>query len=162
MVATIGWSGKGYLVDIISRLLIEQSIAEYCINAGGDIYHYSASHATLSVGLEHPDDSTLAVGVVKLGNQAMCASAPNRRVWGAYHHILDPRSLKSPSHIKAVWTVAGLTMVADGLATALFFVPPKTLQAAFEFEYLIIHSDDSFSKSASFPARLFTEDRKQT
>jgi thiamine biosynthesis lipoprotein len=152
-----GAAGKGYLVDIVSQLIADYGVDEYCVDAGGDMYYHSQAKATIAVGLEDPNDASQAIGVVTLtNNQAICGSAGNKRAWGNYHHILDPRSLRSPRHIAAVWTIADNTLVADGMATCLFFVEPDRLIKHYNFQYLIVYDDNRYAHSPNFPGEIFT------
>jgi thiamine biosynthesis lipoprotein len=153
-----GAAGKGYLVDIVSQLIASSGADEYCVDAGGDMYCHGQTTDTIAVGLENPDDDTEALGIVNLANQAICGSAGNKRAWGDFHHILDPYSLKSPQHIKAVWTIADSTLVADVMATCLFFVEPDILLEHFSFYYLIVYDDNSYAYSANFPGKIFTSE----
>jgi thiamine biosynthesis lipoprotein len=151
-----GAAGKGYLVDIVSALITEAGCTSFCVNAGGDIFVKSESGAGVPVALEHPDNSAEAIGVATISNQSICGSSGNRRAWGEFHHIINPKSLLSPKHIRAVWVVADSCMVADALATALFFVEPQALKPQFEFEYLIVWADYSAEYSTHFPGKLFS------
>ena len=152
----LGALGKGYLVDIVASLLEKAGYHIYCVDAGGDMLYRGSNNQPIQVGLEHPDDPTQVIGVVELHNQALCGSAGNRRAWANYHHIIDPKKLTSPQHIKALWVTADSTMLADGLATALFFVSPEVLARRYTFEYAIIFADASLQHSNSFPAQFFT------
>lgn len=157
-----GAAGKGYLVDIVSQLIAASGADEYCVDAGGDMYYYSQAHAGIAVGLEDPDDVTQAIGVVNIANQAICGSAGNKRTWGDFHHIIDPRSLQSPRHIKAVWTIADSTLVADGMATCLFFVEPDRLLKHYSFCYLIVYDDNKYAYSSNLPGKIFTSPNPQS
>ena len=150
-----GAAGKGYLVDIIGRLLEEEGIHSFCINAGGDILQHSAENKALEIGLENPNNTAQAIGIAKITDQSLCGSAGNRRAWDTYHHILDPFKQASPQHIKAVWVAAPTALLADALTTCLFFVSPAVLAENHRFEYAIIYSDDSLTYSAHFPASFF-------
>ncbi|HLZ14985.1 MAG TPA: FAD:protein FMN transferase [Candidatus Saccharimonadales bacterium] len=151
-----GAAGKGYLVDIIGDLLAQHGVSAYSIDAGGDIVHHGPANEPIRVGLEHPANPQQVIGVATIANQSICGSAPNRRAWGAYHHIMDPHSLSSPQHIRAVWVVADTGLLADALATCLFFVPPERLLSRYTFEYAIVAADFSLAHSAQFPATFFT------
>jgi thiamine biosynthesis lipoprotein len=154
-VLDFGAGGKGYLIDIISELLKEEGVREFCIDAGGDIrYEHSKP---LRVGLENPNNLEQAIGIVTIANTSLCASAGSRRKWDVYHHIIDPRTLSSPEKVIATWVIAPKTIVADVLATCLFLVEPSLLTPHFLFEYLIVHNDLSFEKSSAFPAELFLQ-----
>jgi thiamine biosynthesis lipoprotein len=149
-----GAAGKGYLVEIIADILENFNIPAYYVDASGDMI-YRHPTQTLSIGLEHPDDPTLAIGVIELSNQSICGSASNRRRWHDFHHILDPHTLRPVENIKAVWTLADDTMLADGLATALFFVPASSLEPNFDFEYVCLYTDNSVETSDNLNGYLF-------
>lgn len=149
-----GAAGKGYLVDIITHLLYKNGLDEFCVNAGGDMYMRNLAQA---VGLEDPDDQTRMLGTVEIVNGALCASAGNRRKWSTFHHIINPETLVSPDNVKATWVTAENTMLADGIATALFFVKPEILQRTFEFEYAMIEGE-AMKLSKNFRVKLFTEE----
>jgi thiamine biosynthesis lipoprotein len=157
-----GAAGKGYLVDIISELIAAAGASAYCVDGGGDMFYRTTTERTLPVGLENPRDASEAIGVVQLINKAICGSAGNRRAWGKYHHILDPRTLESPDHVQATWVVADTALIADGLTTCLFFMEPDQLTQYFSFEYLIVYKDDSYAQSKHFPGEIFTAQGDQS
>lgn len=151
----VGAAGKGYLVDIIAALLRTAGINSFLVDASGDMYAAGLA-APLKIGLENPDDAQQVIGVAELAAGALCASSPNRRQWGEHHHIMDPQKLASPQHIKAVWVMAATAMVADGLATALFFTSAQQLRSRLEFEYAILYADGRLERSSGLPATIFT------
>ena len=147
-----GAAGKGYLIDIVAGVIEKHGVRAYCVDAGGDMIH--RNNEPITVGLEHPDHADQVIGVAVLQNKSLCGSAGNRRKWQNMHHIINPKELSSPKNIRAVWTVAQNTMLADGLATCLFFVPAAAL-ADFAFQYVIVREDYSVQHSADFPGELF-------
>ena len=151
-----GALGKGCLIDIVSNILVENGINSYTVNAGGDISHKTSGDKKLRVGLENPEDSSEVLGVAEIKNKSICGSAGNRRAWGKYHHIMNPETRESPQHILALWVVAETTLLADAIATALFFVSPDKLLEKYDFEYAIINKDNSLTKSENFPGSFFT------
>lgn len=151
-----GGLGKGYLIDIISNLLLENGINSFCINGGGDILYKSLDKA-LRVGLENPKDFKQVIGVAEIVNQSICASSGSKRAWDKFHHIMDPHSLSSPQNILATWVVAKDALTADSIATCLFLTPREKLEKYFEFESVILYSDFSIEKSKKFPGQLFTK-----
>jgi thiamine biosynthesis lipoprotein len=150
-----GALGKGYLVDIVADILKSHDIHDFLVNAGGDMAQQTTADKVLRVGLEDPEDQSKVIGIAELKNCSIAGSAGNRRKWANFHHIIDPDSGTSPQHIAALWVIARDTMLADGLATALFFMKPEALLKEFDFEYLIIYSDRSALSSAHFPAVLY-------
>lgn len=152
-----GAAGKGYLVDLVAQLLMEAGITAFCVDASGDMFYQHPYGEKLRVGLEHPLDPNQVIGVAEILNQSICGSAGNRRAWGQYHHIIDPQILQFPIDILAVWVVANQTIIADALATCLFFVSPEKLAEHYNFEYLIMYKDSSIKRSLAFPAEIFTQ-----
>jgi len=151
-----GAAGKGYLVDIVAEVLRAHGVSRFCIDAGGDM-RCEGLDEPLRIGLENPQDFSEIVGVALLQNKALCGSATNRRAWGTYHHIIDPEALDSPRHIMAIWVIADSALLADGLATALFFVTPEKLLRDFSFSYVIVYADGSVVHSQDYTGELFTE-----
>ncbi len=150
-----GGLGKGYLIEIIADLLIQNQIQSFCIDAGGDIFCKNLA-IPIRVGLENPRDFNQVIGVVELNNKSICASSGSRRRWDKYHHIMDPVTLDSPENILASWVIADEPILADGLSTSLFFTSAEKLLKYFNFEYLILYPDFSMHKSQNFSSELFT------
>ncbi len=153
VILDFGAGGKGYLVDLVGKLLEENNIFEYCIDAGGDILHKNKT--SIKVGLENPDNTQQVIGIYELQNASICGSAGNRRAWGKFTHIMNPKTLISQKDIIAVWVAADTALLADALATCLSFVPAQTLGDKYKFEYLLIKSDHTFEKSDGFSAEIF-------
>ncbi len=152
IVLDVGAAGKGYLVDIIAKILGSHNIDDYVIDASGDICVRGKN--TQRIGLENPHDPSSVIGIALLQNASLCASASNRRRWGDWHHIIDPRTGKPVRDVIATWVVADSTMVADGLATALFFVPADVLKQ-WKFEAVRLFSDGHIEQTDNFVGELF-------
>ena len=150
-----GAAGKGYLVDLLVRLLIDRGHVEGSVDGSGDLRQWGPD--ALLVGLENPFDAGQAIGVAQLANRALCGSASNRRRWGSdSHHIVDGHSGEPVRDVIATWAVADTALEADGLATALFVCAPEILAASFEFEFVQVFADGSARFSAHFPGELFS------
>jgi FAD:protein FMN transferase len=155
LVIDVGAAGKGYLVDIVSAILQQTGVAGFVVDAGGDLRH-CGEHG-IRVGLEHPLDSRLVIGVANLQNRALCASAVNRRAWGdGLHHVLDARTGAPATEVVATWVVAGDAALADGLATALFFTGAHRLAETSQFAYVRMFADGRVESSPNFDGELFT------
>lgn len=155
VVLDIGAAGKGQLVDLLAIELHSCGVDSFVIDASGDLLYRGPD--TLTVALEHPYDPAKAIGTVPLAGGALCASASNRRAWGdGLHHVLDGTTGLPVRTAVATWTMAESTMVADALATALFFVPGSELERIFDFSWLTVFSDGSAAYSAGFEGTLFS------
>jgi len=153
-----GAAGKGYIIDLVGKLLEDKCIYTYCIDAGHDILYKTdqQDEKPLRIGLEHPNDITKVIGVTNILNNSICGSSGNRRNWGKYHHIIDANSLESPKDIISTWVITAKTIEADALSTSLFFVKPEILLSKYDFEYLILYNDSTINKSQNFPGEMFT------
>ena len=69
---------------------------------------------------------------------------------------MNPKTLASQKGILAVWVTAPTAMIADALATCLFFVDAHTLSVAYDFEYVLVRDDHSVERSGGFKGELFT------
>jgi len=148
-----GAAGKGYMVDILATLL-DEYFEEYVIDASGDLLHKGTSKNI--VGLEHPLETGKVIGTVDVQNKSLCASASNRRAWGdGMHHIFDPHKMAPTNEIIATWVIADEAIIADGLATALFFTDAKKLSNKYDFEYVRMHSSGVVEYSQLFEKKLF-------
>lgn len=150
-----GAAGKGYIIDIIGELLTNEQIATFCIDAGGDILYKTSSDKPLRVGLEHPEHTDEVIGVATIKNKSICGSSGNRRKWGNFHHIINPKTLSSPTDILSTWVISEETIIADALATCLFLTDVEKLTKHFDFEYLIMYPNHTIKKSLHFPGELF-------
>ncbi|GAA4675940.1 FAD:protein FMN transferase [Frondihabitans cladoniiphilus] len=153
----VGAAGKGYLVDLVCGVLDDFGVDEYVVDAGGDLRHRGGT--PVRVGLEHPTDPSLAIGVIELENAALAASAPNRRVWGdGLHHVIDGVTGMPTRTVAATWALAPTGLEADGLATALFFAGPDELVSALPaspFEAVRMLASGSVETTPFFEPALF-------
>jgi FAD:protein FMN transferase len=158
LVIDVGAAGKGYLVDLVSEMLRTAGITDYVIDGSGDLRH--SGQSPVRVGLEHPFDPALAIGVSNLRDASLCASAVNRRAWAdRLHHVLDARTGNPVHHVVATWVVAEDAATADGLATALFVTAPQKLAETFPFAYVRMFADGRAEVSENFDGRVFFEER---
>jgi thiamine biosynthesis lipoprotein len=154
VVLDVGAAGKGQLVDLVLDELRAAGVVRAVVDAGGDLRGSGAG--PFRVGLEHPYDPRRAIGVAVPEERALCASASNRRVWGdGLHHVLDGRTGRPVDTVVATWVVADSTLVADGLATALFICSPESLADRFDFEFVRVFSDGALHSSPRFPGEVF-------
>ncbi|MET0863528.1 MAG: FAD:protein FMN transferase [Nakamurella sp.] len=160
VVLDVGAAGKGYLIDIVAGLLDGFGVDSFVIDASGDLLHRGPD--ALRVGLEHPADPSKVIGVVPVANSALAASAANRRTWGSadrvLHHIVDPRTSEPTRQITASWVSADSAMVADGLATAMFFADATALEqltTEFDAGWLRVSGSGSAHWSPAFEGALF-------
>jgi thiamine biosynthesis lipoprotein len=153
----VGSAGKGQLVDLVAAELATAGHVDALVDASGDL---RVAGLPLRVALEHPYDPEAAIGVVEVVDGAIAGSAVNRRDWSPeggrrLHHVLDARTGRPVETVAATWVLAESAMLADALATALFFVGPEALADAYAFEYVRMRTDGVADWSAGLPGEVF-------
>lgn len=147
----IGALGKGRLVDLVTTA-VDDVEGALVVDAGGDM----AVRGETRVGLEHPFDSTKAIGIATVRDQALCASATNRRAWGdGLHHVLDARTGIPVRTWAATWAFAPDAMHADAVATALFFDGGPALAERWGAEWVRMSTTGIAERSPNAPVELF-------
>ncbi|MGO1921517.1 MAG: FAD:protein FMN transferase [Microbacterium sp.] len=147
----VGALGKGRLVDLVSAALADLPGA-LVVDAGGDM----TVRGEARIGLEHPFDQTKAIGVATVRDQALCASATNRRAWGdGLHHVLDARTGMPVRTWAATWAFASDAMPADAVATALFFDGGPALAEEWGVEWVRMSTAGVAERSPNAPVELF-------
>ena len=152
----VGAAGKGLLVDMVADI-VGRETHQFTVDASGDLYHGGTT--PLRIALEHPLDPTRAIGIAEIDPEdALCASATNRRAWGdGLHHVVDARTGRPTDDVIATWVVVPQScMRADGLATAHFFTDPAALMERFQHQFVRMHADGRVQWSADFPGEIFT------
>jgi thiamine biosynthesis lipoprotein len=148
----VGALGKGRLVDLVMVVLASVP-GDLVVDAGGDI---RVRGAGVRIGLEHPYDPQKVIGVIEVQDQALCASAVNRRAWGSgLHHVLDARTGLPVRTWVATWALAPEAMTADAVATALFFDGGGELAQAWGVEWVRMSTDGRVQRSPGWPGELF-------
>jgi thiamine biosynthesis lipoprotein len=142
----LGAVAKGLAVDMAAREL--QPFRDFAIDAGGDLYlgGSNARGEPWAIGIRHPREEGM-IATVQASDQAVCTSGDYERKAVAgegEHHILDPRTGKSPSAAASATVIAQGAMLADALATAAFVIGPDdgiSFLSRLGVEGLIVTSD---------------------
>lgn len=121
---------------MLGELLTKNGIDSFSIDAGGDIL---LRNFPSTIGLENPNNPHEVIGSVEIQNGSLAGSSGNRRKWGSFHHLINPKTLTPANDILATWTLADSTLIADAVSTCLFFVQPEKISE--KFEYVIVRSD---------------------
>jgi thiamine biosynthesis lipoprotein len=122
----LGAVAKGIAIDLAARELA--GFERFAVEAGGDLYAGGADETAQPwlVGIRHPRRDGL-LGTLAIRNQAVCTSGGAERPAPAgqgEHHLLDPRTGRSPRTLAGVTVIAPTALVADALGTAAFVLGP--------------------------------------
>lgn len=149
----VGAAGKGHAVDLLAPLLARHGIENYLIDASGDMLHHSDTMDV--IGLEDPRDTSKVIGTIPLDHKALCASAINRRAWAGLHHVFDARTSRPTDEYIATWVIADSAMVADGCATALFFIEnTDEIVRKYKIDYVRMHKSGTIDYNNTLQGKL--------
>ena len=127
--------GKGYIVDLISELLISYDIKNFLIEIGGEIIAKGKnpnSGEFWKVAIDNPSqkNNRQFIKTIFLKNKALATSGNYRKyiidslTGKKYVHTINPKNGKSfQSKILSVSVLASDCMTADAWATALMVMP---------------------------------------
>ena len=80
----------------------------------------------------------------------------NRRAWGeGLHHVIDGRRGRPTDEVIATWCTGPSALIADGVATALFFADPARLAERFDVACARVGADDQIVHSDNFDVEWF-------
>jgi len=156
-----GGIGKGYALDCVKRILENNSIAKYLINAGGDIISKVSAVADSGwrVYLEHPDDNEKVIGEIELKNDAFASSSPKYRKWEGGHHLINSKTKLPQNTVKSIFILGNGGIEVDAYATALFtagFDDAIKISKKLNLKILIISNNDKMYKSQGLNIKLYS------
>ncbi len=126
-----GGIGKGFAADLLAAQALEAGASGAMIEVGGDLVALGEGplDGDWSVGVEHPDDDSQHVEIVRISSGAIATSGTRRRRWTAdgetRHHLLDPRTLLPARTGLASATVIAGTGARAEVLTKVAFMPPE-------------------------------------
>jgi FAD:protein FMN transferase len=130
---SLGGIAKGYAVDAAARVLREEGMTSFFVQAGGDLYvsGRKPDGAEWRVGIRDPrgKDATDYFAMVEVEDHAFSTAGDYERSFikdgKRYHHIIDPRTgfPASASRSVTIWAKDALT--ADAVDDAVFILGPE-------------------------------------
>jgi FAD:protein FMN transferase len=159
----LGGIAKGYSVDRGIDILKGRGFGRAMVNAGGDTRVVGDRFGKpWMIGIRHPDDKDKVVLRIPLEDAAFSTSGDYERFFEEggvrYHHIIDPRTGRSPHAVRSVTIISSTATRTDGLSKTVFILGPK---AGLEFvnklpdvDAIVIAADGkvSYSKGLQPPA----------
>jgi thiamine biosynthesis lipoprotein len=126
----LGGIAKGHAVDTSIAILAARGITNGTVTAGGDTRVLGDRRGRpWVVGIRHPDDRGRVVARIPLEDGAISTSGDYERFFDEdgvrYHHIIDPKSGKSPHGVRSVTVLAPTSTVAEGLTKSVFVMGPE-------------------------------------
>ncbi|MDR0787839.1 MAG: FAD:protein FMN transferase, partial [Gemmatimonadota bacterium] len=116
MAVTLDGIAKGYIVDRALALLAAAGAGQVLVDAGGDMA--TSSGTGWEIAVQDPRNAKGSLGMVYLQGGGIASSGDYLQAFTSdrsLHHILDPRTGRSPLHTSAVTIMAASAMEADAL-----------------------------------------------
>ena len=128
----VGAFAKGYAVEKVSQIAIENGFTSGLISVGGNIRAIGSkgeNNKPWNVGIQNPDmDSEQSeLHIVNLTDLSLVTSGIYERFYTVngknYHHIIDPDTLFPTENFTAVTIICKDSGMADALSAAVFNMP---------------------------------------
>lgn len=139
----VGAIAKGYAVEYVKKVLIENGAESFIISAGGNVASYGTrkvksnkmtqlprSENEFTTGINSPKNGAYSnygdiVAVVVANNQSIVTSGDYERYFidsegKTYSHLIDPVTLQPATNFRSVTIICEDSGLADYLSTALF------------------------------------------
>ncbi len=125
----LGGIAKGHAVDAGIAILAARGITHGTVTAGGDSRILGDRRGRpWIVGIRHPDDRNQVIARIPLEDAAISTSGDYERFFDEdgvrYHHIIDPKTGKSPHGVRSVTVIAPTSTLAEGLTKSVFIMGP--------------------------------------
>jgi thiamine biosynthesis lipoprotein len=126
----LGGIAKGHAVDSAIAILAARGITHATVTAGGDSRILGDRRGRpWIVGIRHPDDRERVIARIPVEDAAISTSGDYERFFDEdgvrYHHIIDPKTGKSPHGVRSVTVIAPNSTLAEGLTKSVFIMGPK-------------------------------------
>jgi thiamine biosynthesis lipoprotein len=126
----LGGIAKGHAVDSAITILAARGITNATVTAGGDSRILGDRRdRPWVVGIRHPDDRGRVIARIPIEDAAISTSGDYERFFDEdgvrYHHIIDPKTGKSPRGVRSVTVIAPTSTLAEGLTKSVFIMGPE-------------------------------------
>jgi len=157
---TLNGIAQGFAADRVAAVLREHGVEHALIDTGeiGSL-GTKANGDAWSIGIQHPRDREAYVSVAKLAGRCLATSGDYATTFSGdykHHHLLDPRTGKSPNDLSSVSIAAATALDADALSTAVFVMGTeaglKLVEQTPGADALLVLKDGRSIATAGFPA----------
>jgi FAD:protein FMN transferase len=160
----VGGIGKGYAADRAVEKMKQAGATGGVVALSGDIKTFGVlpDRHGFPIGIQHPRQEGALIAMINLKDEAISTAGDYERFFERegvrYHHILDPKTLRSARACQSVTVIAKEGVVADGLDTGIFVLGPEEGMALVErlpdVEAIIVDKEGKMTVSSGLRHRL--------
>lgn len=163
MAVTLDGIAKGYIVDRTVDVLADRGAERVLVDAGGDMSTGGARSVAepWTVAVQDPRRAEDTAAVVRLAGESIATSGDYQGSFTSdrrFHHVIDPRTGRSPPESSSVSVVAETAMMADALSTAVMVLGPEEGLALLvdraDAEGLVVTKEGERLRTESFGDRM--------
>ena len=167
---SLGAIAKGYGVDVVSRILLDEGLSNFFVEIGGEVYAHGTKpkNEPWRIGIQYPslEPNLKLQGILNITDSAIATSGyyPNyiQKNGRVFTHILDPvTGTPRESQTASVTVIAPNCMLADGAATALFVMGAdeglEWTEKQPEVEVLFLIRDDQGNVTETASSGFYTK-----
>ncbi len=176
----VGGIAKGFAVEKMAEILIQEDITMGIINAGGNnrTINSKLDGSLWRAEIQNPSGTPGAIVVSVEGSSSIVTSGDYQRFFigedgQRYHHIIDPQTYFPATYFHSVTVITENSAIADAFSTLLFTVPYEKgleiierynqshLEDPISAVWIIDNTEDPFSENYiefSNYFGIFTED----
>jgi thiamine biosynthesis lipoprotein len=156
---TLDGVAKGYIVDRGVEQLVRLGYSDVLVVAGGDLMAAgSRSGEPWRIGIRNPRPGRALLARCEVENRALATSGDYMQPYTAdraQHHIVDPRSGRSPGELASSTVLAPDVATADALATMTLVLGSRRARELLEdlpdCEGFFVGKDLAITKTSGFP-----------
>lgn len=158
----VGAIAKGYAVEEVSKIAMENGFTSGLISVGGNVCAIGLkgdSKTPWKVGIQNPmEENGGSIKQLSLTDASLVTSGIYERYYKVdgknYHHIIDPHTLFPAEYFASVTILSPDSGLADALSTAVFNMPfeqgKELIERLPDTEALWIFHDGTIRYSAKF------------
>jgi thiamine biosynthesis lipoprotein len=161
MGVTLDGVAKGYIVDRASKILLNHRIDNHLVNAGGDIKAMGVrtDGRPWTVAIQDPMKNNNYLDQIYLTDVAVATSGNYENYFDRdkiFHHIVNPKTGRSPVINVSASVIAPTVMEAEPLAVSLVIMDVmdgmKLIDALPDREALVVSRTNQITRSAGWKA----------
>lgn len=156
---TLNGIAQGFAADAVGRVLSSRGIHHALIDTGEiNALGHHADKDAWTIGIKHPRAPQDFLALASLNGRSLATSGDYETRFSEdfrHHHLLDPRTGRSPVELASVSIAAPSAMEADAWSTAVFLMGREKGRALVEatpgLDALFVTKEGQFEKTAGFP-----------